>query len=185
LGQVVGVPWTGKAGPDGLQAIFDAKCVECHNGQAGDANPSYTISDPATGTSCSVTFDLRGDTNFNNCAFGDEVIAGYSVSHLSLLGPDPQDLEDAGLEISGDFKIYVEPESARDSLLIQRINPPKFYTVGTEGFNVDMATRAFGAYDAGDVHQNRLTAEEYHMLILMADMGGQYYSRENAPAGAY
>jgi hypothetical protein len=28
-----------------------------------------------------------------------------------------------------------------------------------------------------------LTRAEYRLLVLMADMGGQFYSRENKPAG--
>ena len=30
-----------------------------------------------------------------------------------------------------------------------------------------------------------LTADEYYLLVLMADLGGQFYSRENAPGADY
>ena len=30
-----------------------------------------------------------------------------------------------------------------------------------------------------------LTADEYYLLILSTDAGGQFYSRENAPSGTY
>ncbi|HEU4734128.1 MAG TPA: hypothetical protein VFT22_39830, partial [Kofleriaceae bacterium] len=39
--KVVGVAWS-----DLVQKIFDAKCISCHNGTPGPANPSYTITDP-------------------------------------------------------------------------------------------------------------------------------------------
>jgi hypothetical protein len=31
----------------------------------------------------------------------------------------------------------------------------------------------------------QLTADEYYVLILNADSGGQFYFRENAPGGMY
>jgi hypothetical protein len=109
--------------------------------------------------------------------FGDELLSGYSASHLSLLGPMMRDLQEAGLEIEGDVPIYVEPESARESVLIQKINPPQLYP------EVDTSVRAFPDQPVHpvDVGGEELTPEEYHLLILMADAGGQFYSRENAP----
>jgi hypothetical protein len=38
-------------------------------------------------------------------------------------------------------------------------------------------------YDAA-VHRP-LTAEEKYLLVVVADMGGQYYSLENAPGESY
>jgi hypothetical protein len=34
-----------------------------------------------------------------------------------------------------------------------------------------------------DVGGQALTNEEYYLLILSTDAGGQFYSRENAPSG--
>lgn len=173
MNSIMGVPWN-----QALQPIFDAKCVSCHEGTPGPANPSYTIMDPETGASQTITFDLRGiEVSYG---IGDSMMSGYTASHLSLLGPDMMDLEDAGLVVVGEMPIYVEPLSARDSVLLQKLNPPQLFPV------VDMNTRAFtGATHPADVGGPALTAEEYYRLILMADMGGQYYSRENAPGSTY
>lgn len=171
----VGVPWDTT-----LQAIFDAKCVSCHNGVPGPANPSWTISDPETGASFSWAFDLRGGAA--TYGIGDEMFSGYSASHLSLMGPDMMELEDAGLVITGEIPIYVEPGNARESLLIQKLNPVQQFPTQ------DMGNRAFDVGEfpphAAAVGQE-LTADEYYQLILMADNGGQFYSRENAPGGEY
>jgi hypothetical protein len=173
MDNIIGVPWT-----TALQPIFDAKCVSCHEGTPGPANPSYTIMDPETGASQTITFDLRGiEVSYG---VGDAMMSGYTASHLSLMGPKMMDLEDAGLVVVGEIPIYVEPLNASESVLIQKINPPQLFPV------VDMNTRAFpGANHPADVGGTPLTAEEYYRLILMADMGGQFYSREIAPGSNY
>jgi hypothetical protein len=165
----VGIPWD-----TALQPIFDAHCTGCHNGTAGAANPSWTIMDPLTGASFTWTFDLRGGAA--NYGVGAEMFSGYSASHLSLMGPMMRDLEEAGLVISGDLTIYVEPGNARESKLIQKLNPPQQFP------NQDLNVRAFPgvAAHAADVGQE-LTPDEYYLLVTMADNGGQFYSRENAP----
>jgi hypothetical protein len=165
----VGVPWD-----LALQPIFDAKCVECHEGTPGPANPTYTISDDM-GYSQTVTFDLRGQaiTYYE----GDEMVSGYSASHLSLIGPDMMDLEDLGLTITGDMTVYIESEDASGSPVIQLLNPVQLYPT------VDLNVRAFDV--TGDMHEGLLTAGEYRLLIEMADNGGQFYSRENAPGRTY
>jgi hypothetical protein len=172
--EVVGVPWDVV-----LQPIFDAKCVSCHNGTPGAANPSYTITEPETGMTYTWTFDLSGDPV--DIEIGDLMMTGYSASHMSLIGPMMADLEEAGLVITGDFKVYIEAGSARDSELITKLNPVQQYP------EQNMGNRAFD----GEGHvvemlgaENDLTADEYHLFVLMADAGGQYYSRENAPGGA-
>ena len=56
-GKLVGMGWS-KA----IQPIFDATCISCHDGTPGPANPTYTITDPATGmVAFSCTFNLTRD----------------------------------------------------------------------------------------------------------------------------
>lgn len=169
----VGVPWDTT-----LQSVFDAKCVSCHNGTPGAANPTWTITDPETGTSFTWTFNLSGDQV--NYGIGDEMFSGYSASHLSLMGPDMMELEDAGLVITGELKTYVEPGNARESELIQKLNPVRQFptqSMGERAFD----TAEFPPHAAAVGAE--LTPDEYYLLILMADNGGQFYSRENAPGG--
>jgi hypothetical protein len=88
----------------------------------------------------------------------------------------------------GDPKEYVSPGSAYASTVIQMLNPPARYPA------IDLTDRAFGTKPqhpageninvnghSGDDPAYQLTADEYYLLSLMADNGGQFYSRENAP----
>ncbi len=170
MDKVIGVPWT-----TALQSIFDAKCISCHEGTPGPANPGFTISDPAVpGSEQTITFDLRGmEVAYD---IGDPPMTAYSLSHLSLIGPDTLELQNAGLIVVGEMPLYISPQDARGSLLIQKLNPPQLFPT------VDMNVRAFdGPNHPEELGQPGLTAEEYYLMVLMADMGGQYYSRENLP----
>lgn len=172
IDSTIGVPWN-----EALQPIFDAKCISCHNGQPGPANPSYTATDPATGASMTWTFDLRGQEA--DYGVGEMMLSGYSASHLSLMGPDMMMLEDLGLVIEGEITRYVDPTRARDSILIQKLNPPQLFP------SVSTSVRAFDGPTHGELYDFTLTPDEYYLLILMADNGGQFYSRENAPGLTY
>ncbi|MBK9032927.1 MAG: hypothetical protein IPL61_16915 [Myxococcales bacterium] len=164
----IGIPWD-----QALQPIFDAKCVSCHNGTPGAANPSWTIMDPMTGASFTWTFDLRGGAA--TYGVGDNMLSGYSASHLSLIGPSMRDLERADLVVVGDLKVYIEPGNSRESELMKKLNPPQIFP--TPDLNVRAFATAAHARDVGA----ELTADEYYLLTVMADNGGQFYSRENAP----
>jgi hypothetical protein len=113
-------------------------------------------------------------------------LSAYSRSHLSLLGPAMiiRDLEEAGITVttSGDLPIYIEPGSARTSALFTKLNPPQLYPYNESVRFVDGAP----SHPADVGHPElALTEDEYYLLILNADMGGQFYSRENAPSGTY
>lgn len=171
MASVVGVPWD-KA----LQPIFDAKCVSCHDGDASKpGNSSFTITDPESGESMTWTFDLRGGEI--DYGVGELLMSGYSASHLSIMGPMMTDLREEGLMVEPENPpVYVQPASARESVLIQVLNPPQLYPTP------DLDVRAFeGPTHAEMQGFEDLTPDEYHLLILMADSGGQFYSRENAP----
>jgi hypothetical protein len=170
---VRGVPWN-----QALQPIFTAKCVDaCHDGTKGRAgNKTWTIMDPETGMSMEWTFNLSGDPV--EYAVGDMVMPGYSASHLSLMGPDMIDLEREGLVIGGDFTIYIEPTDAANSKLIQKLNPVQQFPTQNPGVRA-FDTTAFPPHAAQLGVE--LTPDEYYLLTLAADLGGQFYSRENAP----
>jgi hypothetical protein len=168
--QIIGVAWSTQ-----VQAIFDAKCVGCHNGTKGTTNPTYTITDPK-GLMAPVewTFDLRGAAVPASLA----IVAGggaFSASYFSMAGPDMEAIEKNHLMITGDFKVYMNPEDSRNSDAIKRLNP-------TQLFPTPSATRAFpGAGHMAEVGGTELTAQELYTLILAADMGVNFYARENNP----
>ncbi|MDZ4693994.1 MAG: hypothetical protein SGI86_02530 [Deltaproteobacteria bacterium] len=172
---VRGVPWD-----LALQPIFDAKCVSCHEGTAGvNGNKTYTITDMTLGTSQTVTFDLRGT---KTPIVVGEMSAGYDypASYISMLGLG-EELGENVVTITGEYFKYVEPGSARESKAIQKLNPPQRFPA------IDPNRRAFpGATHPADRGGQELTPDEYYLMILNFDMGGQYYFRENNPGnGSY
>jgi Hydrazine synthase alpha subunit middle domain len=179
-GNIRGVPWD-KA----IQPILDAKCVSCHDGDTTKpGNPSYTVTDMTTGTSQTFNFDLRGTKL--NVTVGEKMTGAFTSSYLSIMGLG-EILGDDVVTITGDYAGeygYVSPGSAKDSKIIQMLNPPQRFPA------VDLTTRAFAS---GGVHPTdvghpewELTPDEYYRMILNIDMGGQFYFRENKDtASAY
>jgi hypothetical protein len=181
--KIMGVPWD-KA----VQPIFDAHCVECHDGTPGAANPSYTITDITDMTMFSFTFDLSAKPVTINAG---NMMYTYNSSYVAMLGPQMA-FREKQIMITGDVpKMYVEPGAAHNSVAVQMLNPPQRFP------NVDMNTRAFagkpvhpaevGTYNGHDGADAKyqLTADEYYILILSSDSGGQYYARENKMGGPY
>jgi hypothetical protein len=180
--QVMGTPWD-KA----IQPIFDAHCIDCHDGTAGAANPSYTITDVTDMTMFSFTFNL---TSTPVTIDAGDTMYTYNSSYVSMLGPQMAFMEKQ-ITISGEVKQYITSGAAHDSVAIQMLNPPVRFPA------VDMTTRAFpstpvhpaevGTYNGfdGTSAKYQLSADEYYLMILNADTGGQYYFRENSPGRVY
>ncbi len=167
--KIMGVAWDKT-----LQPIFTAKCASCHNGVAGPANPSYTISNPTTGENVTWTFDLSDKPV--TLAVGTTMLTTYSASYLSMAGPDMEEIEKGGLMLSGDFKVYMNPEDAHGSIVSQILNPVQQFPTQ------DMTKRAFTTNPhAAAKGFADLTADEYYAITLAADMGVNFYSRENNP----
>jgi hypothetical protein len=170
--EIVGVPWNTV-----VQQVFDDNCTGCHNGVAGPANPSYTITDGATGQLVATwVFDLRGGPvpAALSVASGG---ATYSASYFSMAGPDMEAIEEGNLILGPGFKVYMNPMEARDSEVIKKLNP--FQIFPTE----DTTKRAFATQSHLQAQgRPELNAQEFYTLILAADMGVLYYSRENLPA---
>lgn len=168
---IVGVGWSTQ-----VQPILTNHCVECHDGTKGAANPSYTITDPKTGTSSEWVFNLKGDAltgAFALAADGET----YSASYFSLVGPDMEAVEKGKLMITGDYKIYMKPTNAHGSLLFEKLNPFQIFP------SVDTSKLAFPGMGQHLIEKGRanLSAVEMYTLILAADMGASFYARENNP----
>jgi hypothetical protein len=180
--KVVGVPWD-KA----IQPIFDRACVDCHDGTPGAANPSYTVTDLTDMTMFMFTFDLRGTPTTINAG---TMVYTYNASYIAMLGPTMA-FREKNIMVTGDLKEYISPGAAHNSVAIQMLNPPARFP------SVDTNTRAFAGkpvhpsevanYNGhnGADPKYALTADEYFLIDMSADNGGQYYSRENAPGGSY
>ena len=102
----------------------------------------------------------------------------YTASYISvmglgeIIGDDVVNITGGG----GNQYGYVSPASAKDSKIIQMLNPPQRFPA------VDMNTRAFTTTphmtDVGHP-ELELTDAEFYRFILNIDMGGQFYFREN------
>ena len=188
---VRGVPWD-----LAIQPILDKHCISCHDGTAGPNNPSYTVTDMTSGTAQTFIFDLRGQKL--NVTVGERMTGDFTASYISLmglgeiLGDDVVSIttpagEDAWQSLFGTSGNYVEAAAAEVSPLMWLLNPPQRYPV-------DTTTRAFAAGPqqvgtatvtlSGNPHlvdegQADMTPDEYYLLELNIDMGGQYFFREN------
>ena len=179
--EIVGVPWDASPIPGGtvgvglVQPIFDAHCISCHDGTPGPANPSYTITNPTTGAVLTWTFNLKKDPV--PMAFAVATGGGtYTSSYLTMAGLDMEAVERGKLMLGPGYKVYLNPTDARGSLAIQKLNP-------TQLFPAPSATRAFPGMPAHLIAQGQtdLTPQEFYTLILAADMGVNFYARENNP----
>ncbi|MES1206775.1 MAG: hypothetical protein ABUS79_12635, partial [Pseudomonadota bacterium] len=168
-GNVRGVPWD-KA----LQPIFDAKCVSCHDGNpAKPGNRSFTVTDMTSGTSQTFVFDLRGQKV--DVVVGEMMTGDFTASYLSIMGLG-EILGENAVVITGEAFDFARPGNAAGSKVIERLNPPQRFPA------VDLAVRRFpGLTHAANVGGPELTADEYYLLGLSLDMGGQFFSRENKP----
>jgi hypothetical protein len=174
--KVMGVPWD-KA----IQPIFDRACIDCHDGSAGAANPTYTITDITDMTMFTHTFDLTNKAETINA--GDMVYT-YSSSYISIMGPQMA-FREKQVMVTGDATVYAEPGNASASDVVKRVNPPARYPM------VDLTDRAYPGMPihpaeianynghAGTDAKYVLTPDEYYLLMLNIDDGGQFYFREN------
>jgi hypothetical protein len=170
MGNVVGIPWA-----DAVQGVLDNhKCGTCHDGtDKPGVNRCLMFTDMAM-NSQKFCFNLNAGKPPLNVA-GGEMLSAYSNSHLSLLGPMMGRLEENGITVTGDMPNYIEPGSARTSKLFDTINTPQLYPLDP----TKLRNPALPAAHQGQT----LTPDEAYLLILMADMGGQYYSRESGNVG--
>lgn len=179
---VFGVPWD-----LAVQKVFEKyACDTCHNGTPSAFNKSLTITD-TLGNMQTITFDLRsGPADY---VVGGEMISGYMASHLSLLGTMTLELDKKGLMTTGTLPVYLEPQSAHDSLLFKYLNPreiyakpgqtPRFFCEVNDCSVTGIADKK--VQHPADVGGTAVSDEDMYLLILSTDMGSQYYSRENAP----
>jgi hypothetical protein len=169
-GKVRGVPWD-KA----LQPIFDNKCISCHDGDASKpGNRSFTVTDMTTGTSQTFVFDLTGKKV--DVMVGEKMTGDFSASYLSIMGLGEILGEDVVM-ITGDKPFdFAVPANAAGSKVIEKLNPPQRFPT------IDTSVRRFpGTPHLIDKGVADMTADEYYLLGLSIDMGGQFFSRENKP----
>jgi hypothetical protein len=185
-------PWAAAndpANPNQIQALFNAKCVSCHNETTNGSGPQefYTVS-----AMNETTGEMDGPYEIPRLDLTDRAITvtydretrAWPASYVSIFYPAALEMEmGMGAEVTGTVPPkWGVPSDARHSAMIEKlnitgsINTDKYaWTLG-EAFSLgDIAggTRTDHATEAG------LTREEVQMLIRTIDMGGQYYARQN------
>jgi hypothetical protein len=172
---VVGVAWDKH-----VQPIFTQSCVTgCHDANNTAGIPGYQIQDAMGKVIADVHLDLSGTPIPAALA----VAAGggaFTTSYFSVFGPDAEAIERNNLKIVPPNATvqYLKPLDAAHSIMIQKLNP-------TQLFPTPSATRAFPV-GTNPPHltalgKTDLNSLQFYVLILSADMGGQFFARENNP----
>lgn len=181
------LPWFGAASGAQVQDVFDAKCVSCHAGGAGDpfAGQFYTVTVTPENGGEELTYQipiLDLSSRLLDAYYEMEAVQ-YPASYITLLYPSAMMGE---TRVEGAPVEWVIPGNARASRLIAKINIDAV-EIDEDGQLTPQspAEWAFpGAPHPEDVGVS-LTREERLTLIRSVDLGGQYYSRRNVDGGQF
>ncbi len=174
------LPWYGAADNYGtphtnVQDLFDAKCVSCHSGGAGDpfAGMTYQVEVEAEdGTITAYDIPVLDLSDRLITVEYDMEVVTYPASYISLLYASSM-MGDTTITGGAEPIEWLIPSNARGSRLIEAVNAVS---------ELDGSTAYDRPLHPEDVGVD-LTREERMMLIRAADLGGQYYSRRNVPGG--
>jgi hypothetical protein len=169
---VVGVAWDKL-----VQPIFTNNCVTgCHNAANDAGVASYMIVD-TTGVNPPITWAL--DLSDGPLPASMAVAAGggsYSKSYFSMAGPDMEALERGHLMVVGKVQKYMNPLDARGSAVVTLLNPTQVFPTENPGVHAFQTMPHLVAKGRAE-----LSPKDMYILTLAADMGVNYYSRENNP----
>jgi hypothetical protein len=163
-----------------IQDLFDAKCVSCHSGGAGDpfAGMTYMVNvETEDGTMLTYTIPFLDLSSRPLEVFYDMEIVSYAASYVTLLYPSAMMMDE--VMVTGAMPpIWAIPSDARNSRLISKVNINSELDPAQWAFSGDMPHPEDVGVD--------LTREERLMLIRVLDLGAQYYNRRNVSgASAY
>jgi hypothetical protein len=168
------LPWYGASSGRTIQDVFNDKCVDCHSGGSNDpfAGRTYTV-EAMTEEGEELAFEVPylelSDRPITT--YYEMDVVEYPASYVSLLYPSAMMGE---VTATGDMPpIWVVPGAARESALVAKVNAQ------SENDESDFAWDTMPHPEDVTAGGVTLTREERLMLIQMADLGGQYYSRRN------
>lgn len=170
------LPWYGAASRTNVQDVFDRNCVSCHSGGEDDpfAGRFYTVNvTTMEGEELMYEIPYLDLSDRLLEVFYENEVVSYPASYVTLLYPSAMMGDSTA---TGDVPPeWVVPGEARASRLIEVLN------MTAAGDDTDLAwpDRPMHPEDLG-VNVSR---EDRLMLIRMADLGGQYYSRWNVQGG--
>jgi hypothetical protein len=173
------IPWYGASTVRNLQDMLNANCASCHSGGSNDpfAGLYYTVRVTPEGSTEALEFQIpyldlsdRPITTY----YQRDVVT-YPASYVSLLMPSAMmgemEVDTTGLG-GRELVEWINPGSARHSRLIAYMNinaydDPSAWAWSTPPHPENVAGAA------------PVSRADRMMLVHMADLGGQYYSRFN------
>ena len=180
------LPWFAATTGGNVQDVFDAKCVSCHAGGPGDpfAGQSYTVVVMRENSMEEERYEipvLDLSSRAINAYYEREAVT-YPASYVSLLYPSAMMGES---RVEGAPIEWVAPGNARASRFIAKVNI-NAVELNADGTLTETANWAFSTpAHPEDKGAPALTRAERLTLIRAIDLGGQYYSRRNAPGGSF
>jgi hypothetical protein len=159
-----------------VQDLFDAKCVSCHGGESDVfAGQFYTLNvTTEEGDMLAYQIPYLNLTSTAAEIYYEREVVSYPLSYVTLLYPSAMMGE--VVAIGTVAPEWVTPGSARTSRLIQKVNAQSELDADKWAFDTPAHPE--------DVGGTALTREERLLLIQMADLGGQYWSRRNVEGAA-
>ncbi len=185
IAERIELPWSGAATGGQVQDVFDAKCVNCHAGGAGDpfAGQSYTITFMLKGSDQpqSYTIPVLDLSSRSLNAYYEREAVTYPASYVTLLYPSAMM---GDVRVEGAPVEWVVPGNARASRFIAKVNV-NAVTLQQDGSLVETQEWAYPTPAHPEDKGVTLTRAERLTLIRAVDLGGQYYSRRNLPNGTF
>ncbi len=168
------LPWIGSTTARNIQDLFDDKCVSCHDGGPSDPfrDRTYTVAFE------SQDGEMLGEVEMPYLRLTSEPAPiyqmdsaeRYPMSYTTLMLAAGMMGESRG-DVMGDAPpVFIYPGAARQSLLVRKLN------VNAED---DPNEWAWSDMPHPEDVGVTLTREERMMLVRMADLGAQFWSRRN------
>ncbi len=169
------LPWAGAPSRRTMQDMFNENCVSCHDGGASDpfAGRSYMVEvTTMEGEMLSYTIPYLDLSDTPIEVYYEREVRAYPASYVTLMYPSAMM---GDMMIVGDAPPqWVVPGSARHSRLVEAVNAESEITAGEFAWPTPAHPEDVGV---------TLSREDRMMMIQMADLGGQYYSRWNVAGG--
>jgi hypothetical protein len=167
-----------------VQTILEsAKCDTCHNDTQNGSKPqsTYTLTrtDRTTGMATSYAIPYLSFSRAPLTVVYDRKTNTWMTSYVSIFYPATVGMMNGMVQVTGTVPpVWGVPESARESVLIEKLNPQ----APDGSFAWDLATHPAHPEDVGVAISPPDKAHLVEALIKVMDLGGQYYSRQNIPA---
>jgi hypothetical protein len=163
--------------------IKAAQCDSCHNdtknGSKAQTFYSLTKTDRTTGMMTTYQIPYLSFSETPLTVVYDKKTNTWMTSYVSVFYPATLSMMTDMVQVTGTVPPpWGVPESSRESVLIEKLNPQA--PDGT--FAWDVATHPAHPEDVGVAISAADKQKLVQSLIKVMDLGGQYYSRQNVPA---